>query len=478
MSMTETKQDGRVVAIAGPVIDVEFPRGSLPELNSAIEFEITHEGTTTVVLAEVAQQLGNSRVRAVCLKPTDGLSRNTPVRNLGHGIQVPVGNRTLGHVWNVWGDVLDGNNDDFKDIERWDIHRPAPAFDTLEPSKRMFETGIKVIDLLTPYLAGGKIGLFGGAGVGKTVLITEMINRVASKHGGVSVFAGVGERTREGTDLRMEMEESGVFEKAALVFGQMDEPPGVRLRVALSALTMAEYFRDVQNQDVLLFIDNIFRFVQAGSEVSTLLGRMPSAVATSQHLLTKWVNSKSASLQPAVVQLRHCRLYTFLRTTTPTQLRSPRSPSSMQQLSCLVRSRHLVFTQPSTHWLQRQQFSHQKLLVTVTTQLLVACRKSCSATRNFKTSSQFLVLTNCQKKTARPCHVHVRFSASCHSRSMLLKSSPASRASTFLLLKQWNHSKHLSTVNSTRCQNRHSSTSVQSSRCTQRQRLFRRTHNG
>ena len=278
MSMTDTKQDGRVVAIAGPVIDVEFPRGSLPELNSAIEFNITHEGTTTVVLAEVAQQLGNSRVRAVCLKPTDGLSRNTPVRNLGHGIQVPVGNRTLGHVWNVWGDVLDGNNSDFDDIERWDIHRPAPAFDTLEPSKRMFETGIKVIDLLTPYLAGGKIGLFGGAGVGKTVLITEMINRVASKHGGVSVFAGVGERTREGTDLRLEMEESGVFEKAALVFGQMDEPPGVRLRVALSALTMAEYFRDVQNQDVLLFIDNIFRFVQAGSEVSTLLGRMPSAV--------------------------------------------------------------------------------------------------------------------------------------------------------------------------------------------------------
>ena len=279
MSMTDTKQDGRVVAIAGPVIDVVFPRGSLPELNSAIEFTIENKGgDSTVVLAEVAQQLGDSRVRAVCLKPTDGLRRGTPVRNTGHGIQVPVGNRTLGHVWNVWGDVLDGNNSDFQDIERWDIHRPAPAFDTLEPSKRMFETGIKVIDLLTPYLAGGKIGLFGGAGVGKTVLITEMINRVASKHGGVSVFAGVGERTREGTDLRLEMEESGVFEKAALVFGQMDEPPGVRLRVALSALTMAEYFRDVQNQDVLLFIDNIFRFVQAGSEVSTLLGRMPSAV--------------------------------------------------------------------------------------------------------------------------------------------------------------------------------------------------------
>ena len=281
MSMTasnEDLKDGRVVAIAGPVIDVEFPRGALPELNTELEFTVMVDGKPNVILAEVAQQLGDSRVRAVCLKPTDGLTRGTAVRNTGHGIQVPVGPSTLGHVWNVWGDVLDDDPAKFANTERWEIHRPAPAFDTLEPSKRMFETGIKVIDLLTPYLAGGKIGLFGGAGVGKTVLITEMINRVASKHGGVSVFAGVGERTREGTDLRLEMEESGVFEKAALVFGQMDEPPGVRLRVALSALTMAEYFRDVQNQDVLLFVDNIFRFVQAGSEVSTLLGRMPSAV--------------------------------------------------------------------------------------------------------------------------------------------------------------------------------------------------------
>lgn len=278
-TMSNTKAaEGRVVAIAGPVIDVEFPRGSLPELNRALEFTVEVDGKPNKILAEVAQQLGQSRVRAVCMKPTDGLRRGTAVRDTGRGISVPVGEKTLGHVWNVWGEVLDANNDDFKDVERWDIHRSAPAFDALEPTKRMFETGIKVIDLLTPYLAGGKIGLFGGAGVGKTVLITEMINRVASKHGGVSVFAGVGERTREGTDLRIEMAESGVFEKAALVFGQMDEPPGVRLRVALSALTMAEYFRDVKNQDVLLFVDNIFRFVQAGSEVSTLLGRMPSAV--------------------------------------------------------------------------------------------------------------------------------------------------------------------------------------------------------
>ncbi|MGA0879446.1 MAG: F0F1 ATP synthase subunit beta, partial [Ilumatobacteraceae bacterium] len=271
-------KDGRVVGIAGPVIDVEFPRGALPELNTALEFTVNIGGNDVKVLAEVAQQLGDGRVRAVCMKPTDGLRRGTPVRNTGRGISVPVGDRVLGHVWNVWGEVLDDDNAKFADMERWEIHRPAPDFAALEPQKRMFVTGVKVIDLLTPYLAGGKIGLFGGAGVGKTVLITEMINRVASQHGGVSVFAGVGERTREGTDLRLEMEESGVFEKAALVFGQMDEPPGVRLRVALSALTMAEYFRDVQNQDVLLFVDNIFRFVQAGSEVSTLLGRMPSAV--------------------------------------------------------------------------------------------------------------------------------------------------------------------------------------------------------
>jgi F-type H+/Na+-transporting ATPase subunit beta len=270
--------DGRVVGIAGPVIDVEFSRGELPELNSALEFDIHVEDGTIQVLAEVAQQLGEGRVRAICMKPTDGLTRGTAVRNTGKGITVPVGERVLGHVWNVWGAPLDDDPEKFADMERWEIHRDAPDFDALEPQARMFETGIKVIDLLTPYVAGGKIGLFGGAGVGKTVLITEMINRVATQHGGVSVFAGVGERTREGTDLRLEMMESGVFEKAALVFGQMDEPPGVRLRVGLSALTMAEYFRDVQNQDVLLFVDNIFRFVQAGSEVSTLLGRMPSAV--------------------------------------------------------------------------------------------------------------------------------------------------------------------------------------------------------
>ncbi len=271
-------KDGWVVSIAGPVIDVEFPPDALPEINKALSFDVVIDGETITVMAEVAQQIGDSRVRAIALKPTDGLTRGTRVHNTGRGIEVPVGNVTLGHVWNVIGEPIDVDASTLDIGERWEIHRPPPSFDSLEPSSKMFETGIKVIDLLTPYKEGGKIGLFGGAGVGKTVLITEMINRVATQHGGVSVFAGVGERTREGTDLFLEMEESGVLDKAALVFGQMDEPPGVRLRVALAGVTMAEYFRDVQNQDVLLFIDNIFRFVQAGSEVSTLLGRMPSAV--------------------------------------------------------------------------------------------------------------------------------------------------------------------------------------------------------
>jgi F-type H+-transporting ATPase subunit beta len=271
-------KDGRVVAIAGPVVDVEFPLDALPEINNALEMDIELEGETTVVTAEVAQQIGEGRVRAVCLKPTDGLRRGAAVRNTGRGLVMPVGDGTLGHVWNVLGEPLDIDAAPSNVEDRWEIHRDPPPFSELEPKAQMFETGIKVVDLLEPYVQGGKIGLFGGAGVGKTILIMEMINRVATQHGGVSVFAGVGERTREGTDLWIEMQESGVIDKAALVYGQMDEPPGVRLRVGLAALTVAEYFRDVKNQDVLLFVDNIFRFVQAGSEVSTLLGRMPSAV--------------------------------------------------------------------------------------------------------------------------------------------------------------------------------------------------------
>jgi F-type H+-transporting ATPase subunit beta len=273
------------------VVDVEFPVDQMPEIYNALTVETTVGGETRNMTMEVELHIGDNLVRAIALKPTDGMQRGTEVRDTGQPISVPVGDITKGHVWNVTGDVLDVDQStiEITAIEgapngRWPIHRPAPKFDQLESKTEMLETGIKVLDLLTPYVTGGKIGLFGGAGVGKTVLIQEMIYRIAHNFGGTSVFAGVGERTREGNDLIHEMAEAGVFKDTALVFGQMDEPPGTRLRVALSALTMAEYFRDVQGQDVLLFIDNIFRFTQAGSEVSTLLGRMPSAVGYQPNL--------------------------------------------------------------------------------------------------------------------------------------------------------------------------------------------------
>jgi F-type H+-transporting ATPase subunit beta len=276
---------GRVSRIIGPVIDVEFPADTMPAMYNLLTVEVELAGEKKSLNLEVAQYIGDNMIRAISLQPTDGVVRGAAVRDSGGPITVPVGDVTLGHVFNTTGDCLNLKGDEKLEVgERWGIHRPAPAFDQLESKTVMFETGIKVIDLLTPYVQGGKIGLFGGAGVGKTVLIQEMIARVAKDHGGVSVFAGVGERTREGNDLIVEMDEAGVLGQTALVFGQMDEPPGTRLRVALSALTMAEYFRDVQKQDVLLFIDNIFRYTQAGSEVSTLLGRMPSAVGYQPNL--------------------------------------------------------------------------------------------------------------------------------------------------------------------------------------------------
>lgn len=283
--MAEKNIQGRIARVTGPVVDIEFPHDAIPEIYNALTTEIDLNGEKTTLTLEVAQHLGDDLVRAIALKPTDGLVRGGSVTDTGAPISVPVGDVTKGRVFNVTGEVLNAAPGEKIEVkETWPIHRKAPAFDQLESKTTMFETGIKVIDLLTPYVQGGKIGLFGGAGVGKTVLIQEMIYRVAENHDGVSVFAGVGERTREGNDLIDEMTESGVIDKTALVFGQMDEPPGTRLRVALSALTMAEYFRDVQKQDVLLFIDNIFRFTQAGSEVSTLLGRMPSAVGYQPNL--------------------------------------------------------------------------------------------------------------------------------------------------------------------------------------------------
>ena len=276
-------KQGTITGISGPVIDVHFPEGSLPAINEAL----TVEANGTRYTMEVEQHLENKTVRCVMMAGSDGLSRGLTVTATGHGISVPVGEATLGRMFNVLGDPIDGEAPVSADVPRWEIHRPAPGFAQQMPAADILETGIKVIDLIEPYPKGGKIGLFGGAGVGKTVLIMELINNVAKEHGGISVFTGVGERTREGNDLYNEMTESGVLNKTALVYGQMNEPPGARMRVALSGLTMAEYFRDQKHQDVLLFIDNIFRFTQAGSEVSALLGRMPSAVGYQPTLATE-----------------------------------------------------------------------------------------------------------------------------------------------------------------------------------------------
>ena len=273
---------GIVSQVMGPVVDVRFEDGNLPEINHALTLPVD-DRTLTV---EVAQHIGDNTVRCIAMASTDGLQRGTTVTDTGRGISVPVGKQTLGRIFNVLGEAVD-NGPQPEDCERWNIHRPAPEYDELATSTEILETGIKVIDLICPYAKGGKIGLFGGAGVGKTVLIQELIYNIATAHNGYSVFTGVGERTREGNDLYGEMRESGVLNKTALVYGQMNEPPGARMRVALSGLTMAEYFRDVKHQDVLLFIDNIFRFTQAGSEVSALLGRMPSAVGYQPTLATE-----------------------------------------------------------------------------------------------------------------------------------------------------------------------------------------------
>ena len=276
------KNIGKIVQVIGPVVDIRFSEDNLPELLNAIEIE--KDGKKIIV--EVAQHIGDDIVRCVSMDSTDGLVRGMEAANTGKSIAVPVGKETLGRLFNVLGEAIDGKGE-VKAKQTSPIHRPAPSFEEQETSKEIFETGIKVVDLIAPYSKGGKVGLFGGAGVGKTVLIQELINNIAIQHGGLSVFTGVGERTREGNDLYYEMIESGVIDKTALVFGQMNEPPGARMRVALTGLTMAEYFRDQEGQDVLLFIDNIFRFTQAGSEVSALLGRMPSAVGYQPTLATE-----------------------------------------------------------------------------------------------------------------------------------------------------------------------------------------------
>ncbi len=282
---------GHVIQVMGPVVDVRFPNGQLPNIYDALKVDINRPGEETVTLTlEVALHLGDDTVRTIAMASTDGLQRGAEVTNTGAPISVPVGEVTLGRVFNVLGEPIDEKEDIPAEARRDPIHREAPKFEELSTKVEILETGIKVVDLLAPYIKGGKVGLFGGAGVGKTVLIQELIHNIAQEHGGISVFAGVGERTREGNDLYHEMSDSGVISKTAMVFGQMNEPPGARMRVALTGLTMAEYFRDEQGQDVLLFIDNIFRFTQAGSEVSALLGRMPSAVGYQPTLATEMGN--------------------------------------------------------------------------------------------------------------------------------------------------------------------------------------------
>jgi len=278
---------GRVIQVTGPVVDVKFENSELPNIYNALEVQIELDGVSTTLTLEVALHLGDNSVRTIAMSTTDGLKRGTSVKDLGKPISVPVGDVTLGRVFNVLGEVIDLDGPLEAGVRLDPIHRDSPKFEELTTDTEILETGIKVVDLLAPYIKGGKIGLFGGAGVGKTVLIQELINNIALEHGGISVFAGVGERTREGNDLYYEMKDSGVITKTALVFGQMNEPPGARMRVALTGLTMAEYFRDEQGQNVLLFIDNIFRFTQAGSEVSALLGRMPSAVGYQPTLATE-----------------------------------------------------------------------------------------------------------------------------------------------------------------------------------------------
>jgi F-type H+-transporting ATPase subunit beta len=299
MSDQNTQNVGKIIEIKGVVIDAVFPE-ALPEIYTALEIELpASNGGGGKLVAEVQQHLGDDRVRAVAMDSTDGLARGVDVVDTGRPIAVPVGQPTLGRVWNVIGEPVDKGDPAPADAERWQIHRDPPPFEDLSPQVEIFETGLKVVDLLAPFIRGGKVGLFGGAGLGKTVLIQELIHNVAMQHGGVSVFSGIGERSREGNDLLLEMTDSGVLDKVALVYGQMNEPPGARLRVGLSGLTMAEYFRD-EGQDVLLFIDNIFRFVQAGSEVSALLGRMPSAVGYQPTLATEM-----GQLQERITSTRH-----------------------------------------------------------------------------------------------------------------------------------------------------------------------------
>ncbi len=396
VTTSEQTNNGRITQIIGPVLDVEFPSGKMPQIYNALSITGENEsGNKISVICEVQQLLGDNQVRAVAMSTTDGLIRGMEVVNTGAPISVPVGAATLGRIFNVLGEPIDELGP-VNSEETFPIHRPAPKFTDLETKPSVFETGIKVVDLLAPYRRGGKVGLFGGAGVGKTVLIQELINNIAKAHGGVSVFGGVGERTREGNDLYNEFKESKVINeenigesKVALVYGQMNEPPGARMRVGLSALTMAEYFRDVNKQDVLLFIDNIFRFVQAGSEVSALLGRMPSAVGYQPTLGTEM-----GALQERITSTTEGSITSIQAVYVPADdLTDPAPATTFAHLDATtVLSRGLAargFTRLLIPWIPAQRCFSQALSVKNTTTLLAKFSLLCSDIRSCKTSSLF-----------------------------------------------------------------------------------------
>src|SRR5660398_217987 len=381
---------GMIVEIIGPVLDVEF-KDELPGIYNALEVDVETDQGQISLVAEVQQHLGDGKVRAVAMDSTDGHARGVEVVDTGKPIAVPGGEATLGRLFNLVGEPIDEGEPMPDEVERWPIHRPAPAFDELEPTAEIFETGIKVVDLLAPYVKGGKIGLFGGAGVGKTVLIMELIHNIATEHGGISVFCGVGESTREGNDLYLEMTESGVIDKTALMFGQMNEPPGARLRVGLSGLTMAEYFREKMGRDVLLFIDNIFRFVQAGSEVSALLGRMPSAVGYQPTLASEMgqLQERITSTKQGSVTSVQAIYVPADDLTDPAQL--PLSPTWTLRRCSVGPYQSRESTRPWIRWIPPAGYWNGPRSVTSTMTRLHRSRRFCSGIRTCRTSSPFWV---------------------------------------------------------------------------------------
>ena len=422
---------GKIVQVMGPVIDVEFPDGQLPAIKDALE--VVCDGKRRVM--ETAQHMGNNIVRCIMLASSEGLSRDMEVTAQGHGISVPVGEKTLGRLFNVLGDTIDGG-ESLEDVEHWEIHRDPPSFEEQSPVVEVLETGIKVIDLLAPYAKGGKIGLFGGAGVGKTVLIQELITNIATEHGGYSIFTGVGERSREGNDLWTEMRESGVLKKTALVFGQMNEPPGARMRVPETGLTMAEYFRDVEHQNVLLFIDNIFRFTQAGSEVSALLGRMPSAVGYQPTLATEM-----GELQERIASTKNGSVTSVQAVYVPAD-----------DLTDQLRPRHLhilthrrffqerllsrVFILPLIRWSQARVYLRRTLWARSITMLQDACRRFYRNIRSFRILSPYSVWRSFRMRIRLRYSVQERYRNSFLSRSSLPKPLQVYRENMFRLRKR------------------------------------------